>query len=119
MALSEMLGCKEKVVGISNASHDFSSNELLLGETVSAFESWCPSRSGSRSASIQDIFGLAYGGRSLVMSFASKLPVARALSTKPFLLKPTTPNYGFFWSGKVTTSLFFKRLNILIGGHLQ
>ena len=84
--------------------------KLLLGETVSAFESWCPSRSGSRSASIQDIFGLAYGGRSLVMSFASKLPVARALSTKPFLLKPTTPNYGFFWSGKVTPSLFFFKI---------
>lgn len=76
------------------------------GEKVSAFESWCPSRSGSRSASLQDVFGLAHGGRSLVLSYASKLAVARTLSTKPFLLKPTSTNYGFFWNGRAFESVY-------------
>jgi len=79
------------------------------GDKVTAFESWAPSQSGSRSATLQDIFGLAFGGRSLTLSFSSKLQMARALSAKPFLLKTSSPNHGFFWSGKGFDSVYAEK----------
>jgi len=100
------------VTGATPSQHGIIGDAWLArgsGETISAYESWNPSRSGSRSVTIQDVFGLAYGGRSLVLSFSSKLPIARALSAKPFLLKPTSPNYGFFWNGKGFDSVYYDK----------
>eukprot|EP01087_Luapelamoeba_hula_P002993 TRINITY_DN1281_c0_g1_i1.p1 TRINITY_DN1281_c0_g1~~TRINITY_DN1281_c0_g1_i1.p1 ORF type:complete len:536 (-),score=72.89 TRINITY_DN1281_c0_g1_i1:70-1596(-) len=101
------------LTGASPSKHGIVQNSWFntkAGLSVNAFESWCPGMSGARSASLQDITGLAHSGRSLVLSFASDLSTSRALATKPFLLKETAQNYGMFFDGSSFATVYPERV---------
>jgi len=83
---------------------------------VSAYDSWCPGKTGSAAASFQDVTGIAFGGQSLSLSFSSKLSFARATATKPRFLKDTSRNYALYWNGKSFGSVYEDRTDSILGG---